>query len=145
MSSTNSQDNTLGLALSHPAHAGGKTVKVNFKAVPHDHACRQAAGAPGRIIGDYHLVDDNGHKINALEAGAEVVLEVGYTQGDLNRAGGDSSKLGLLYWNGSAWVKYTASEHGFKVVSDGQKYHGFVGYLHVDKNVPIDPPTGAAP
>jgi hypothetical protein len=145
MSSPNSQDNSMGLALWHPTSAGGKTVKGSIKSVAADHPCRKAAGAPGRIIGDYQLVDDQGHKINALDAGAQVVLEVGYTQGDLNRAGGDTGKLGLVYWNGSAWVKFTASEHGFTVVSDGQKYHGFVGYMHVDKNVPIDPPTGAAP
>jgi hypothetical protein len=146
MSSPNSQDSNVGIAIWHPTTAGGKAVKGHIKTVPANHRCRSAAGAPGRIIADYQLVDDSGNKIHSLDAGAQVVLEVGYTQGDLNRAGGNTNNLGLVYWNeaSGAWVKFDSS-HGFKVVTDGQKYHGFLGYLHVDKNVPIDPPTGTIP
>src|SRR5512137_124855 len=145
--STSSQNNDMGIAITHPTTAGGKTVKGNFRDVAANHRCRSAAGAPGRIIGDYQLVDDSGNKISALDPGSQVVLEIGYTQADLNRAGGNANNLGLAYWDDahSTWVKFTSSDHGFHIVTDGQKYHNFIGYFHVDKNVPIDPPTGTTP
>lgn len=145
--STTSENNVMGIAIMHPATAGGKTVKGNFRDVAANHRCRSAAGAPGRIIGDYQLVDDSGNKIAELDSDAQVVLEIGYTQADLIRAGGNANNLGLAYWDDlhSVWVKFTSSEHGFQLVTDGQKYHNFIGYFHVDKKVPIDPPTGTTP
>ena len=88
--STTSENNVMGIAIMHPATAGGKTVKGNFRDVAANHRCRSAAGAPGRIIGDYQLVDDSGNKISTLDPGAQVVLEIGYTQADLNRASGNA-------------------------------------------------------
>ncbi len=141
----NSHDSSMGINISHPDKAGSKNLKVNFKAVAANHACRSAANVPNRIIGDYQLVDDAGNKISALDAGSQVVLEIVFTQADFERANKDASKMNLFYWNGSSWVQFTNKEHGFKVVIGDSKYTGFVGYYHVDNNVPIDPPTGATP
>jgi hypothetical protein len=152
MSTTpNVSDGSTGFAIWHPATAGGKNIRTNLKNVPATHHSRTkpAAGQfkPGRIVTDYELVDANGNKIKAMDAGSQVVLEVGYNQDDLRRAGNDAGNLVLTYWDEASgtWVRFTVKDHGFQLVTDTHKYPGFLGYGRVDKNVPIDPPTGWSP
>lgn len=146
-SAPNSKDNNAGLAVWHPNRAGGKAIHGHIKNVPNNHRCRSAAGAPGRIAGDYELLDPSNKKVQALDSGAQVELEIGYTQADLDRAGGQTNKLVLMYWDEASgtWKHFTSAGHGFQLVVDSQKYPGFLGYGYVNKNVPFDPPTGWSP
>ncbi len=146
-SAPNSKDSNAGLAVWHPTAAGGKSIRAQIKSVPANHRCRSAAGAPGRIVADYELLDAANNKAHALDSGANVEIEVGYTPADLKRAGGKTANLVLMYWDEahSTWVRFTSAAHGFQLVVDSQKYPDCLGYGHVDKNVPFDPPTGWGP
>lgn len=147
----NVKHGNAGIAIWHPTKAGGKNITGHVKDVPATHHCQTKPKAghfkPGRIIGDYEFVDADGKKISTLDAGSQVMLEIGYNQADLQRAGNNTSSLVLAFWDEASgtWHKFTSHDHGFQLIVDSQKYPGFLGYGRVDKGVPNDPPTGWSP
>lgn len=86
--------------------------------------------------------------LNVVEAGdpgktvtqfnPPIELRVQYTQGDLDFAASKERDLALAFWDGGAWVRFTAQKHKFRLESDATL--GDVGVVEISSW--IDPPIG---
>ncbi len=70
-----------------------------------------------RFVMDIEVFEEESNQTVTADFDPKLELRVRYNQGDVNAAGGNAANLALGFWDGSAWVRFTADKHGFKLES----------------------------
>lgn len=69
-----------------------------------------------------------------------VEIKVRYSPADKTAADREGKPLALGYWNGTAWIRFTAEKHGFVLEPDAIPQRGGFGVITISKWG--DPPIG---
>ncbi len=102
-----------------------------------------AANVPDshRIVENIKVSDPQNAAVAHFAAGTPLKLFVRYSQADLNRAGGDKSKLKLYYFDGTRWNAL----NGVQLVDDPVGNSPGYARVEITTQWTADPPVGWSP